>query len=67
MARSTNALDRRPGSLPEISTDGDSIIFEIAVMSDHRIPPGARLMVRCDQAGNVLARIVNATGSSKNS
>jgi hypothetical protein len=67
MARSTNALDRRPGSLPEISTEGDSIIFEIAVLSNHRIPPGARLLVRCDQAGNVLARIVNATGGSQDS
>jgi hypothetical protein len=65
MARSINALDGRPGSLPEISTDGDSITFEIAVVSDPRIPPGARLMVRCDQAGNVLARIVRATRSSK--
>jgi hypothetical protein len=67
MARSTNALDGRPGSLPEISTDGDSIIFEIAVVSDQRIPPGARLLVRCDQAGNVLARIAKAARSPKDS
>lgn len=67
MARSTNALDGRPGSMPEISTDGDSIIFEIAVVSDQRIPPGARLMVRCDPAGNVLARIVKGARSPKDS
>jgi hypothetical protein len=65
MARSTNSLDRRRGSLPGISKEGDSIVFEMAVMSDHLIPPGARLMVRCDQFGNVLARIVNESGASK--
>lgn len=67
MSRSIDALDRRPGSMPDISTDGDSIIFEITVLADQRIPPGARLMVRCDPTGDVFARIVKAARSQKNS
>jgi len=67
MARSTDLLDRRPGSMPEISMDGDSIVFECTVMSDRSIPPGARLLVRCDPNGNVFVRLVKGQRPAKNS
>ena len=65
MARSSDILDRRPGSMPEISMDGDSIVFECTVMSDRSIPPGARLLVRCDPNGNVFVRLVKGQRAPK--
>jgi hypothetical protein len=66
MSRSTDALDRRPGALPEISMVGDSILFECAVLSDRTIPPGARILVRCDSNGNVYVRLAKGTRTPKN-
>jgi len=67
MARSSDILDRRPGSMPDISMDGDSIVFECAVLSDRTIPPGARLLVRCDPTGNVFVRLVKGMRAPKSS
>jgi hypothetical protein len=67
MARSSDTLDRRPGSLPDISMDGDSIVFECTVLSDRNIPPGARIMVRCDPTGNVFVRLSKGAPTPKTS
>ena len=48
------ALDRRPGPLPEIHTDGDSVTFAF----DLHDVPAARLIVRCDARGDVFASII---------
>ena len=47
------ALDRRPGPLPDIHTDGDSVSFTF----DLTDPLDARLIVRCDGHGDVYACI----------
>ena len=56
--------DRHPGPLPEIRSVGDSVVFEFDPTS---VDQGARLVIRCDENGNVLARITSvaehATGS----
>jgi hypothetical protein len=67
MSRSADSLDRRPGALPEISMVGDSILFECAVLSDRSIPPGARILVRCDPDGNIYVRLAKSTRAPKNS
>lgn len=47
------ALDRRPGPLPEIQMDGDSVTFAF----DLADLTSARLFVRCDANGEVYASI----------
>jgi hypothetical protein len=47
------ALDRRPGPLPDIQTDGDSVTFAFDLQD-----PSARLIVRCDARGEVFASIL---------
>ena len=47
------ALDRRPGPLPDIQTDGDSVTFTF----DLTDPLDAHLVVRCDASGDVYMRI----------
>jgi hypothetical protein len=49
------ALDRRPGPLPEIQMDGDSVTFafDLADLTN------ARLFVRCDANGEVYASILD--------
>ena len=51
------ALDRRPGAMPEIQMEGDSVTFtfELADLAS------ARLTVRCDGRGDVFAAIVEPT------
>lgn len=66
MSRSSDSLDRRPGAMPDISMVGDSILFECAVLSDRTIPPGARILVRCDPSGNVFVRLAKGTRAPKN-
>jgi hypothetical protein len=51
--------------MPNISMDGDSIVFECAVLSDRTIPPGARILVRCDPGGEVFVRLVKGTRAPK--
>ena len=50
--------DRRPGSMPDVSADNESTTFVIPVLGHNLIPPGTRLIVRCDNGGNAWARIV---------
>lgn len=45
-------LDRRPGPLPEIHSDGDSVTFAFDLQD-----LTSRLMVRCDANGEVYACI----------
>ncbi len=52
--------------MPDISMVGDSILFECAVLSDRTIPPGARIIVRCDPSGNVFVRLTKSTRAPKN-
>jgi len=52
--------DKRPGSMPDVSADADSTTFVIAVSGHALIPPGTRLIVRCDNAGNGWASIVKS-------
>ena len=49
-----NELDRRPGPLPEIQAEGDSLTFRLTV---HGIPAETQLVLRCDAGGNVWAAI----------
>jgi hypothetical protein len=46
------ALDRRPGPLPDIQTDDDSVSFTFDLLD-----LDARLVVRCDGHGDVYIRI----------
>ena len=46
-------LDRRPGPLPDIQMDGDSVTFTF----DLADPLRAQLVVRCDPRGDVYAAI----------
>ena len=48
-------LDRRPGPLPEIHSDGDSVTFAF----DLADVPQTRLIVRCDASGDVFARLLD--------
>jgi hypothetical protein len=49
------SLDSHPGSLPEIRSVGSSVKFFIDVRTVRRSP---RLVLRCDDDGNVWASIV---------
>lgn len=53
--RERKTLDGRPGPVPEILAEGDSVTFHIDVA---RVEKGARLVLRCDPDGNVWASIV---------
>ncbi len=46
--------DQRPGPVPEIRADGDSVLFQFNVTGLRR---ESRLIVRCDPNGNVTASI----------
>ena len=46
-------LDRRPGPLPEIRTDGESVFFAFTLLD----VPNGRLVLRCDAAGELYAWI----------
>jgi hypothetical protein len=52
MKSERKTLDQRPGGVPEIRADGDSVIFCLDVPSQH-----GRLMIRCDPDGTVAASI----------
>jgi hypothetical protein len=67
MARSIDPADRQPGSLPEIWPEGDSLIFAICVPSARQVPATARLMIRCDDGGNLWARIGASADARRNS
>jgi hypothetical protein len=46
--------------MPDVSADADSTTFVIPVSGHALIPPGTRLIVRCDSGGNGWARIVKS-------
>jgi hypothetical protein len=48
------ALDRRPGTMPEIRTDGDSVTFRLEIAE---VANGTRLIIRCDADGSVWMAI----------
>jgi hypothetical protein len=48
------AFDQRPGPVPVIQMQGESVVFVLEVMSEH-----ARLVIRCDPDGAVCASIVD--------
>jgi hypothetical protein len=50
-------LDRQPGPLPDIRADGDNVTFGLGIPG---LLDGSRLVLRCDAAGEVWARIVPA-------
>src|SRR5690349_15492596 len=48
-------VDERPGALPGIRTDGDSVVCQLAVANGGGIT--SRLVIRCDANGEVWASI----------
>jgi hypothetical protein len=50
--------ERHPGPLPEIRSLDDSVIFRFDPVAGTR---GGRLILRCDDRGQVFARIVFPT------
>ncbi len=47
-------VDKRPGPLPEIRADGNSVTFHLTIAGAQE---GARLIIRCDPDGNVWASL----------
>jgi hypothetical protein len=45
-------MDQRPGPVPEIRADGDSVTFRLEIAGVHA---GARLVLRCEADGTVWA------------
>jgi hypothetical protein len=54
MSRHQNALDRRPGSIPDIRTDVGGLTF---VMRPRGTRNDERLVIRCDDEGEVWLSI----------
>jgi hypothetical protein len=50
-------LDQRPGPVPEIRVEDDSVVFQLDMRT---VRHGVQLLIRCDSDGNVLASIVRA-------
>lgn len=61
MARRT-ALEHRPGIMPDIGAEGDSVIFHLAISSVHS---AARLVIRCDADGAVWASMPHSINDRK--
>ena len=57
-------VDRRPGSLPDIRTQGGNITF---VLAPAGAPDNARLVIRCAPNGELWVSIVPAAGSVSSS
>ena len=55
-------LDRRPGPLPDIQMDGDSVTFRFSFTD----PNDADLVVRCDERGDVYLSIANGARRQTN-
>jgi len=54
MHRKHTPIDERPGPLPEIWADGDSVTYALPL---NKIAQGARLVIRCSVDGSVCASI----------
>jgi hypothetical protein len=52
------SLDLQPGPLPDITAEGSSVKFHLAIK---RVPDGGRLIIRCDANGDVFASIEEAS------
>ena len=50
-------LDRQPGAAPEIRSLGDQVTFQLDIAG---LPDRIKLLIRCDESGEVLASL--ATG-----
>jgi hypothetical protein len=48
------ALDQRPGAVPDIRAEGDSVLFCLDLPGEQ-----ARLIIRCDPDGAIYASIVS--------
>jgi hypothetical protein len=48
-----SSLDDRPGALPDITSDEDSVTFEVRIVG----PQPARLRLRCDVRGDIWLAI----------
>ena len=46
------SIDERPGAVPDIQADGDSVIFCLRVLASP-----ARLLIRCSPSGEILVSI----------
>ena len=53
--------------MPDVSSQGDSVIFALGMLGSSRIRAGTRLVLRCDNNGDVWARIVDANTSTDRS
>jgi hypothetical protein len=54
--------DLRPGSLPEIRSDGTSVVFQFEIGG---LPRASRLIIRCDADGSVWASTTAIDGRDK--
>jgi len=61
MARKRTPIDERPGPLPEIRAEGDSVTYALPL---DRIAPGIRLVIRCNVDGSVWASIPSEDAES---
>jgi hypothetical protein len=52
-------LDERPGAVPDIRADGDSVIYVIGIPGE-----AARLLLRCDPDGALRASLTAKPGPS---
>jgi hypothetical protein len=62
MARGQHTLDGKPGSLHEIRTYTGGITF---VMAPPGTPRGGKLVIRCDENGDVWISIGSETGADE--
>jgi hypothetical protein len=60
MARD-KAIDRHPGRMPEIRVVDESLVFTFACNSGE---PDDRLVIRCDDDGEIYVRIVPDSDTS---
>ena len=55
-------VEHRPGTMPDIRADGDSVTFHLEIAGAHA---GARLIIRCDADGTVWASTPDSIGDRK--
>jgi hypothetical protein len=62
MKRARPTIDDRPGALPDIRTSGGSVTF---VMSPCGTQTSARLIIRCDDKGEIWVSIGTDRGGPR--
>ena len=60
MPRRRSTIDERPGPLPAIRSDGQSVTFDMLVKDED-----SRLVLRCDTNGSVWVSIVARQASGE--